>query len=64
MRLNCIYMDKDLTNTGSFLSICFNDRLKGGQSRDPNKLLCVNILTEPVSRSAVSFLTLNENSRG
>ena len=45
---------------------------QGGQSRDKNQLFCTdkNQLfctsnrTEPVSKSAISFLKLNEISRG
>ena len=37
--------------------------IQGGQSCDKNQLLCTSIRTEPVSKSAVSFLKLNEISR-
>ena len=37
---------------------------QGGQSRDKNKLLCTSIWTEPVSKSDISFLKLNEISQG
>ena len=38
--------------------------LQGGQSRDNNQLLCTSIRIEPVSKSAISFLKLNEIPRG
>ena len=37
---------------------------QGGQSRDRNQLLLTSIRTEPVSKSAISFLTLIEISWG
>ena len=37
---------------------------RGAQSRGKNQLLCTSIRTELVSKSAISFLKLNEISRG
>ena len=37
--------------------------VQGRQSRDKNQLMCTSIRTEPVSKSAISFLKMNDIDR-